>query len=470
MIKSLNNYRKTIDEMLNMIHNKINNIYLNLTDKSNNNNKYNQVLNNIKTKIEEFKDSQNELLINVRGFMNLTDNFEIYIKHLSLLDSIHEKCEFNRIKLMSVYFTYPISNLNDSYLNENLVKNFSDNLDSLASIIINDIKNKSSVTNSLKNYENKVKNILSNTYGNNLIKNYKNIYANNTFLKNQQTLFYQNLSQYFIEFNTTFLEKNFKLEFKKYVDIPNEILTKFTQIGNFQKNYYDNPAAKLNEIIYNSLNNLISKSYENFKNIIQNDYDIISSHVNKTNTSLVNEIDNLFNSLKTFIEKEKNTTKEINYIKSTLNLSDDNPFGLKPLSLEYEDDFYTYKIVLIRNFVESMFKAHFCTNADSLNNCKIKELNSNDKHNYNMAKIRNEIEHYNKIQNYAKDLLPDELLVDLDGNKFSSLFLKNAVFSADSVKNAILNFIKKKNDEELDIFNPYINKLKQHIKRFLKKI
>ena len=91
-----------------------------------------------------------------------------------------------------------------------------------------------------------------------------------------------------------------------------------------------------------------------------------------------------------------------------------------------------------------MIKAHFCKNVDSLNNCKIKKLNSNDKHNYNMAKIRNEIEHYKTIQNYAKDLLPDELLVDLDGNKFSSLFLKNAVFSVDSVKNAILNFIKKK--------------------------
>ena len=464
MIKSLNNYRKTIDEMLNLIHNKINNIYSNLTDKSNINSKFNQVLNNIENKIEEFKNSQNELIINVRNFMNLTDNFEIYVKHLSLLDSIHEKCEFNRIKLMSVYFTYPISNLKDSYLNENLVKNFSENLDSLALIVINNIKNKNSVKNSLKNYENNVKNILSNIYGNNLIKNYKNIYANNTFLKNQQTLFYQNLSQFFMEFNTTFLEKNFKLEFKKYVDIPNEIFTKFSQIGNFQKNYYDNPAEKLNEIIYNSLNNLISKSYENFKNIIQNDYDIISSNVNKTNSSLVNEINNLFDSLKTLIENEKNAKKDSNYIKSTLNLSNDNPFGLKQLSLEYEDDFYTYKIDLIRNFVESMIKAHFCKNADSLNNCKIKELNSKDKHNYNMAKIRNEIEHYKTIQNYAKDLLPDELLVDLDGKKFSSLFLKNAVFSVDSVKNAILNFIKKKNDEELNIFNPYVNKFKSAYK------
>ena len=172
--------------------------------------------------------------------------------------------------------------------------------------------------------------------------------------------------------------------------------------------------------------------------------DIISSYANKANTSLVNEINNLFTSLLTFIENEKNAKKDTNYIKSVLNLSNDNPFGLKSLSLEYEDDFYTYKIILIKNFVESMFKAHFCTNADSLNNCKIKELNSNDKHNYNMAKLRNEIEHYKTIQNYGKDLLTDELLIDLDGNKFSNLFLKNADFSADSVKNAILNFIKKK--------------------------
>ena len=107
-----------------------------------------------------------------------------------------------------------------------------------------------------------------------------------------------------------------------------------------------------------------------------------------------------------------------------------------------------------------MFYAHFCTSADSLNNCNIKELNSNDKHNYNMAKLRNEIEHYKTIQNYGKDLLTDELVIDLDGNKFSNLCLKNADFSADSVKNAILNFIKKKNDEELEIFNPYINKFK----------
>ena len=53
-----------------------------------------------------------------------------------------------------------------------------------------------------------------------------------------------------------------------------------------------------------------------------------------------------------------------------------------------------------------MFKAHFCTNADSLNNCNIKELNSNDKHNYNMTKLLNEIEH-KIIQNYGKDLLTE---------------------------------------------------------------
>ena len=75
-----------------------------------------------------------------------------------------------------------------------------------------------------------------------------------------------------------------------------------------------------------------------------------------------------------------------------------------------------------------MFKVHFCTNADSLNNCNIKELNSNDKHNYNMTKLLNEIEHYKIIQNYGKDLLTEELLIDLDGNKFSNLFLKKLIF------------------------------------------
>ena len=120
MIKSLNNYRKAIDEILNLI-----------TDETNKNSKFNQVLNNIKTNLDEFKESQNELLAKVRNFMNLNDNFEIYVKHLSLLDSIHEKCEFNRIKLMSVCFTYPISNLDDTYLNENLIDNLSKNLDTI---------------------------------------------------------------------------------------------------------------------------------------------------------------------------------------------------------------------------------------------------------------------------------------------------------------------------------------------------
>ncbi len=43
-------------------------------------------------------------------------------------------------------------------------------------------------------------------------------------------------------------------------------------------------------------------------------------------------------------------------------------------------------------------------------------------------------------------------------------------FSVDSIKNAILNFIKKKNDEELVIFNLYMKNLKLLIKKFLKKI
>ena len=71
-----------------------------------------------------------------------------------------------------------------------------------------------------------------------------------------------------------------------------------------------------------------------------------------------------------------------------------------------------------------------------------------------MAKVRNEIEHYQMISNYAKDLLTDELLVDLNGDKFLNLFLNNVDFGVESVKNEILNFIKLKNDEEYEIFNP----------------
>ena len=55
MIKSLNNYRKVIDEMLNLIYNKINNVYSNSINEINKKCKFNQVLNNIKTNLEEFK-------------------------------------------------------------------------------------------------------------------------------------------------------------------------------------------------------------------------------------------------------------------------------------------------------------------------------------------------------------------------------------------------------------------------------
>ena len=52
--------------------------------------------------------------------------------------------------------------LNDNYLNENLFDNLSKNLDILILNVINNINNQNSLTNSLKNFENKVKSILSN--------------------------------------------------------------------------------------------------------------------------------------------------------------------------------------------------------------------------------------------------------------------------------------------------------------------
>ncbi len=54
MTKSLNNYQKTIDEMLNLINSKINNTYNNLIE--NNSDVFFQILENIQTKINEFKE------------------------------------------------------------------------------------------------------------------------------------------------------------------------------------------------------------------------------------------------------------------------------------------------------------------------------------------------------------------------------------------------------------------------------
>ena len=461
MIESLNNYRKTIDEMLKLIYDKINNIYSNLIEDKN---ILNQNLNNINEKFEAFKINHDELLNKVKNFMSFNNNFEIYNKHLSLLDSIHEKCEFNRIKLMSNYFTIPISKLEDTYLTENLIKDIKENLDSKALEIINLIKKNHPVSSSLLNYENEAKNILTNYFGYNLIEKYFDIFTYDSFLINQTKKFYDDLSQYFDEFNTIFYKNNFEKEYINYVDVPNEIITKLTQILDYQKNYYDHPAEQLNEIIYNSLNNLISESYEKLKNIIKNDYNIISSNINKSNSTLVNEIDNLFNSLISFIETEKKSKNQKNYIKSILNLSDDDPFKLKIKSLQNENDFYI-NIKLIKLNVESIYKKDFCMNFETLKTCKIEILNLNERHNFNMAKIRNEIEHYKIIQNYVCDLLTDDLLVDLSGKKFSDLFLENIDFSGESIKNAILNFIKKKNDEELEILNPFINQFKNIYKQ-----
>ena len=184
--------------------------------------------------------------------MNLNNNFEIYTNHLSLLDSIHEKCEFNRIKLMIFYFTNTISNLEDTYLTENSLNNFKKQLDNLITPIINNIVQRNPVTIPLKSYENEVMKILREFYGNNLIKNYSKIYANKSFLEEKGKKFYDDLSQSFNEFKTIFYDKYFYSEFKNYVEKPNEILTKFNQIADFQKNYFNNPAEKLNEIIYNS--------------------------------------------------------------------------------------------------------------------------------------------------------------------------------------------------------------------------
>ena len=461
MIESLNNYRKTIDEMLKLIYDKINNIYSNLIEDKN---ILNQNLNNINEKFEKFKSHHNELLNKVKNFMSFNNNFEIYNKHLSLLDSIHENCEFNRIKLMSNYFTIPISQLEDTYLTENLIKDIKENLDSKALEIINLIKNNYPVSSSLLNYENEAKNILTNYFGKNLTEKYFDIYTYDSFLINQTKKFYDDLSQYFEEFYTIFYKNNFENENENYVDVPNEILTKLTQIIDYQKNYKDHPAEQLNEIIYNSLNNLISESYEKLKIIIKNDYNLISSNINKSNSTLVNEIDEFFDSLISFIETEKNSKKQKNSIKSILNLSDDDPFKLKSNSSQKENNFYS-NLNIIKNNVESSFKKNHCQSYENLKTCKMKILNLNELHNFNMAKIRNEIEHYKIIQNYFGDLLTDDLLVDLSGKKFSDLFLENIDFSGESIKNAILNFIKKKNDEELEIFNPFINQFKNSYKQ-----
>ena len=82
---------------------------------------------------------------------------------------------------MSSYFTYPISNLEDTYLTNDVIKTFSEELDVLSLDIINNIKNNNPITDSLNVYKSKFESILKDIYGDNLISKYIDIYTNKTF-------------------------------------------------------------------------------------------------------------------------------------------------------------------------------------------------------------------------------------------------------------------------------------------------
>ena len=462
MIMSLNSIRTKVNNIIKTTLNKIDNIYKELNNE--NVGELKSIISDAKNKKNIFLKNKDTIEKKLRSYISVSTNFELYIEDTDIIFTIDQKVTNTRAKQFFNEIIIPLSSLEKSYLNS-----FNDIENNVNSIINEVLKNKNNNFNNIPSLleilNTNINKSITNSLGDQLIKNIYNSYKNKTYLDNQLKLYYQPVLEAFNEYSTVFREKYFLNHIEQYVDKPYEIQTKIGQIHDKQNKMINIMLNDTTKEIKKIINQKISETYDLYKTKIQQYFIKIQKNIPKDNyntisTNNINSIYNTFNNILKKVEENKINSLQYENQKRVMKITnEEDPFNIKEIIKSNENSMLTL-IKRIVGYVQTDFDFIFCEYNNN-NECIYKEkLDATQKKLFQNAKLRYTISKLNEVISLSKN---SESFNLLSFNKYIELFQLNTDYNKDYISNSISNSFKDLNIESQNLINPTINSFKNNL-------
>ena len=458
-IKSLNNIRGKVLDIINVLNNKIDNIYSNY----NTNGIANLYLEPINGMKNEFIEKKNSLDLHLKEMIEGLNNSLNYIKDLNILFQIDYKVSLSRNTNLYNMIISPINNIKGIFISTDKLINISNSVDE----IINEIKineesgflNIPELIYQLKQEFNKNKleyledNLVKRIYG------FYNISSLQTYILE----YYNQIKTIFNEYDLIFYQQNFMQHLDDYFINPNILFKKLNQSLINQQAYNTNISHLITESLKNKINNKIIESYNLYSNIIQSYLENIKTLIlNKEYTGdSLNRINLIFTTFDDIIENIKQSNKTYLDNSNQNNImgiqNNEDPFNINENITKYENEMIQILNDVIENVNNKYIEKTLKDNQGSLDGFSLR--------NFYYVTVLEIISQFKNIISYSKNSNNFNLKV----NEYIELFKNNTDYRKNYIINEIYSSLNDFNNEEKEFINPTINLIKSNISESIEK-
>ena len=433
IIKNISSLRGKINEIFEIVHEKINSKYN--FEPPNENLEYYDNINETKINLIEY--------LREKGLIKYDQNFSIYVEDIKSIISIY----FDAITIrQNAYQKYIMNNLNEIKIEDNIndiINSIKNTIQSKINNIINEIRENNfqvgltlsdelykDIVNSI-NLNNKLKNVINEKYNNSILY---------TKISND---YYNEVIPAFNEFNYTFLNQIYKSHINEYISRPTEVENKLRMIQNNEENELNNIIEDINSIIINNINTELKNGYEKINNILKDNLNYFYEQLPKSTY----ELNDNYNQIEKKIIKLSDILNDISIF--LYNRKNKDEFNIKKYFKDNEFKI-TNNLGKIIDELSIYFDEYVCiTNEDICKENGTKILSALDQYNLQIAKLRDSTSFLKFIKNIADEIINESILSNLNETEFLQLYIDNFNYGSDVLISQILEFLEQLNNETI---------------------
>ena len=316
-----------------------------------------------------------------------------------------------------------------------------------------------------KNLSAFVKEINDEYFGEKFGKKVIDNYTNSDFINRLINKYYDGLNEAYAIFNTSFYETVYKDHRSIYVSKPKELMNKLLNIS-----YALNPEnsrlhQQIQALIVSKIRLGISTSARKVYGMFLNGYNsLIQSSVYKkccingyADANLESIEDDLLKFKEIYIDERDRFIPP--YLYNPTDVEDE--FKIKNIIIEKENEI-RYNLRRIYDAINKDFVNTFCYGNATV--CEYSDVVSTIEHYYYQAsKLRVSLQFIQSIVTIAQQMIGNDILSNLDENKYTKLFEAELNYKEDNIKSDIMQFIKRLNINTTKFIDGSIETLKTNI-------
>ncbi len=463
MIDLLNNIRIKVNDISKNIIKSIENISKNL--RSGEEGELKTILADVENKKNVYLENKNQIETSLRNYIQVSDNFELYIEDTEILFQIDQNVTNERNKQFFEQIIIPLNALQTNFFTQETFNN----IENLINEIINELNtnkdnNFSNIPNLLETLNTTIDDSISYYLDDNLIKNTYNLLLDSNYISNLFELYYAPVTDVFNKYLTVFRDEYFQNHILQYLDKPYEIQTKVNQILNKQKNATRKMINDMTYQLKESINEKLNTHYNIYKIKIQQYLFEIQKNTPKDNynniaNTNINLVNTNFENIMIQLDNKKTESNKYENQKVIMNITNDtDPFQLNDKIKTHENAMLSL-INRVSGLVQSDFDSVFCE-FDNEGNCIYTEkLDASQQKLFQTAKLRYTISKISEIISLSKNTDSFNLL---SYENYVNLFKSKADYE-NFISNEILNRLKELNNEEEKLIEPIINSIENNL-------